>query len=351
MDLRQFNPLKVLNHWQALNDIIKGKNPYPISCEIDPSNLCNHNCKWCINGKFRKSNKVSIPADLMFRIIREMAENKVKSIAFTGGGEPFMNPATTDAIRLTKKLKMDVGIVSNGELLDPEKCKIIVDNCSYARISLDAATSKTHQIVHMPANYQKDVFEIILNNIEKLVKIRNNMKKNITIGVGYLVSIYNYQEIAKAARLLSNMGVDYMQIRPAFMPGKQLSEEIRRKTEILIQEAIDLSNRNFYVFPILHRFDEVVNLDRPYDHCFGHGLVGVVAGNAKMYICCQLRGIEKFCIGDLRKESFSQIWKDRKRKEVIKKINLDRCPPCRYNKYNELLYYLAGSDRPHKNFL
>ena len=351
MDLRQFNPLKVLNHWQTLNDIIAGKNPYPVSCEIDPSNLCNHNCRWCINGRFRKLNRVSIPAELMFRIIREMAEKKVKSIAFTGGGEPFMNPATTDAIRLTKKLKMDVGIVTNGELLDPEKCRIIVDNCSYVRISLDAATADTHRIVHAPANHQRDVFKIILNNIERLVKIHNKTKKNITIGAGYLVSIYNYQEIARAARLLSSLGVDYMQIRPAFMPGKQLSEEIRNKTERLIQEAIDLSTDNFYVFPILHRFDEVVKLDRSYERCFGHGLVGVVAGNAKMYICCQLRGIEKFSIGDLRRQSFAEIWEGKKRKEAIKKINLDRCPPCRYNKYNELLYYLASSERPHKNFL
>jgi sulfatase maturation enzyme AslB (radical SAM superfamily) len=351
MNLKQFNPLKVLNHWKALNDIIKGKNPFPVSCEIDPSNLCNHNCLWCINGKFRKSNRVSIPAELMFRIIREMAANKVKSIAFTGGGEPFMNPATTEAIILTKKHKMDVGLVTNGELLDKEKCKIIVDNCNYVRISLDAATNNTHRIVHLPKNQQRDTFKVIINNIERLVKNRNSTKKDITIGIGYLVSIYNYKEIAKAARLLSSLGVDYMQIRPAFMPGRQLSKEIRSKTEGLIEKAMSLTSRNFYVFPILHRFDEVVNLDRAYDYCYGNGLVGVVAGNAKMYICCQLRGIDKFCIGDLRKEPFSEIWKGKKRQQIIKKIDLNRCPPCRYNKYNELLDYLASSSRPHKNFL
>lgn len=351
MDLRQFNPLKVLNHWQALNDIIKGKNPYPISCEIDPSNLCNHNCIWCINGQFRKSDKVSIPAGLMFRIIREIAKCKVKSIAFTGGGEPFMNSATIDAIQLTHKYKMDVGLVTNGELLNLEKCQIIIDNCSYVRISLDAASAITHRIIHAPVNHQKGVFKKIVNNIEALVKIRDKRKKDVTIGVGYLVSLYNYREIAKAARLISSLGVDYIQIRPAFMPGKQLSEKIRIETEKLIQEAIKLSNHNFHVFPILHRFDEVINLDRPYDRCLGHALVGVVAANAKMYICCQLRGIEEFCIGDLRKQSFPQIWKGKKRKEVIRKINLNYCPPCRYNKYNELLDYLASKDRPHKNFL
>lgn len=351
MDLRQFNPLKVLNHWQTLNDIIEGKNPYPISCEIDPSNICNHNCIWCINDDFRKVNNVSLPGDLMFRIIKEMATNKVKSIAFTGGGEPLINPHTIDAIQLTHKYKMDVGLVTNGELLDLEKCQVIVDTCSYVRISLDAASNETHRIVHNPLNHQKDVFKIILHNIETLVKIRNKKKRDITIGIGYLVSVHNHQEIIKAARLANNLGADYIQIRPAFMPGEQLSGKIRFETEKLIQEATKLSSRNFYLFPILHRFDEVINLDRAYERCLGHALVGVVAANAKMYICCQLRGIEEFSIGDLRKQSFSQIWRGKKKKAVIKKINLDRCPPCRYNKYNELLDYLAKKDRPHKNFL
>lgn len=351
MDLRQFNPLKVLNHWQALNDIIRGSNPYPISCEIDPSNLCNHDCIWCINGKFRKSNKVSIPRDLIFRVIKEMAKRGVKSVAFTGGGEPFMNPATTDAIRLAKSLKMDVGLVTNGELLDLAKCKAIINNCSYVRISLDAATERTHRLVHASKSCPKGAFKRIVNNIGMLVGLRNKTKKKITIGAGYLVSIYNYREIAKAAQLLRGLGVDYMQIRPAFMLGKQLSKKIRAETEKLIRKAIKFSDSNFHVIPILHRFDEVVNLDRAYDRCYGHGLVGVVAGNAKMYICCQLRGMEEFCIGDLTKESFSKIWRGTKRKEVIKKINLDRCLPCRYNKYNELLYYLASKERPHKNFL
>ncbi|MDD4979709.1 MAG: radical SAM protein [Candidatus Omnitrophica bacterium] len=351
MDLKQFNPLKVLNHWQTLNDIISGENPYPISCEIDPSNLCNHNCVWCINDKFRKFNRVFIPPALMFRIIREMARCKVKSVAFTGGGEPFMNPATLGAIQLTHKHKMDAGLVTNGELLDPEKCQIIINNCSYVRISLDAATTPTHRVIHAPSNQREDVFRRIVRNIEALVKIRDRMKKDVTIGIGYLVSLYNYKEIAKAARLVNNLGVDYIQIRPAFMPGKQLPKEVRAETEKLIQEAIKLSNHSFHVFPILHRFDEVINLDRAYDRCLGHALVGVVAANAKMYICCQLRGIDGFCIGDLRKQSFSQIWKGKKRKAVIRKINLNYCPPCRYNKYNELLDYLANKERPHKNFL
>jgi hypothetical protein len=30
---------------------------------------------------------------------------------------------------------------------------------------------------------------------------------------------------------------------------------------------------------------------------------------------------------------------------------LEKCPPCRYTKYNELLDYLSDKVRPHKNFL
>lgn len=351
MNLKQFNPLKVLNHWQILHDIIKDKVTLPISCEIDPSNLCNHNCIWCINDEFRKKNLCVLPKNVLMRLIKELADEGVKSIAFTGGGEPLINSATLKAIEKAKKLGMDTALVTNGSLLDKKKIKVIINNCSYIRISLDAGSNEIHRRLHCPKSPKNDNFNKIIKNIKTLVAFRKRYKKNITIGVGYLVHSINHKEIYKTAKLVKKLGIDYIQIRPSFMYGEQLSDKIMFEVENQIKQAMKLSDSKFHVFPILHRFDEVKDLDKGYNKCYGHALVGVIAANGNMYLCCQLRGFDKFCFGNIMKESFHNIWYGKKRLEVISKINLKECLPCRYNKYNEILDYLADSEKPHKNFL
>jgi sulfatase maturation enzyme AslB (radical SAM superfamily) len=168
--------------------------------------------------------------------------------------------------------------------------------------------------------------------------------------VAYLVHAYNYREIFEAAKKVKHAGASYIQIRPVFLRGMTLSPETLQEMYRQITLSMDLSNETFMVLPITHRFDEMNKVDRPFNECLGHGLLGVIAANAKMYLCCQLRGVESWCIGDLNKESFAQIWNGPQRAAVAKSIDVLRCPPCRYTKYNEYLTY-RKSEKLHKDFL
>ena len=351
MNLKQFNPMKILNHWKTLNEIVSGKNPAPISCEIDPSNYCNHDCIWCINGNYRENNLEMLSKERLFSIIDQLADMRVKSITFTGGGEPLTNPAVLDALKKVRRGKMETALVTNGSLLDEEKSKVIINTCSFVRISLDAAGNNIYNKLHRPKGKGKKNFDKVISNLKTLVELRRAAKKKTTIGVAYLVHPLNYHQIYDAAKLVKKIGVDYIQVRPVFMGGAQLSGKIWFETERLMQDALGLRDKSFHVFPILHRFDEVINMDKGYDVCRGHRTLGVIGANGKVYLCCQFRGVDKFCFGDLNKQTFKEIWNGRKRQLAIKNISLDKCPPCRYNKYNELLDYLADKERPHKNFL
>jgi MoaA/NifB/PqqE/SkfB family radical SAM enzyme len=351
MNLKQFNPMKILNHWETLNAILKGWNPPPISCEIDPSNLCNHDCIWCMYHDFKQDKNMMIPTEIMFSLIHELAEGGVKSVTFTGGGEPLTNPATVEGLYKVKEVGMEVGLVTNGGLMVPEVSKAIVDTCKFLRISLDAATEKTHTSIHRPKNLSKDSFDKILNHISTLVDLKKNKKKDLTVGIAFLVHPLNYLEIYEAATLAKKLGVDYIQIRPVFIPKRKPLEKIWFAVQELMEKSMELIDSKFHVFPILHRFDEVSKVERTFARCLGHALLGVAGADCNLYLCCQLRGDPRFTFGNLKKETFFDIWKGKKRQEVIKRINLEKCPPCRYTKYNELLDYLSDKIRPHKNFL
>src|SRR3990172_1893117 len=134
MNLKQFNPMKIMNHLELVKAIVKGGNPYPVSFEIDPSNICNHACTWCMYEEFIKEQKVIIPKEIFKRIVDEIIELGTKSITFTGGGEPITNPETIKMIPYIKKKGVSVALVTNGGLLNSKKNEIIVNNCSYIRI-------------------------------------------------------------------------------------------------------------------------------------------------------------------------------------------------------------------------
>lgn len=351
MNLKQFNPMKVLNHWQTLNAIVEGRNPPPIACEIDPSNLCNHDCIWCINEGFRKKKPQVLERDLMCRIIKELAEFGVRAVTFTGGGEPLTNPATIAGLYEITKNGMEAALVTNGALIDEEKCRAIVQTCQFVRISLDAGSDEIYQQFHRPKNPSTDSYSRVIENLKILVETRKQLGKSLQIGTAFLVHPLNYHQIFDTARLVRELGVDYIQIRPVFMPGIQLSGRVGFETEQQIQKALTLLNSSFHVFPIMHRFEELLRVEKGYNRCLGHAVLTIIGADGRVYLCCQFRGEEGYCFGSLHEKGFSEIWNGRDRQEAISKIDINKCPPCRYNKYNELLDYLADKERPHKNFL
>jgi hypothetical protein len=62
-------------------------------------------------------------------------------------------------------------------------------------------------------------------------------------------------------------------------------------------------------------------------------------------------GIKEFSYGDLRKKSFKDIWNSEKRKEVIKRLNLSKCPPvCRNHDINKILFDISKKKK-HESFV
>lgn len=344
MNSKIFSPYKILNHPETLVKIARGEIVYPISCEIDPSNLCNHSCVWCISGKFRKREKCYLETNKLLDIISQLAEAGVKSVTFTGGGEPLTHPDITLALHFVRERGMEVALVTNGGLLDKDKCEAIAKTCQFVRISLDAGEEDTYIKLHKP---RRNTLREILNWIGYL----RNLNPDLDIGTAFLVHPYNYDEIYSATFLVKGVGASYIQIRPVFMRGMSLSEKILIEMRRQIHDSIiKYSDDNFKIYPIIHRFEELHFQDKNFDECMGHNLLGVIGANGKMYLCCQLRGLPQYCLGDLFRNSFKEIWNGQERRDVIKKINVNRCPPCRYTKYNEILCYLK-STRGHKNFL
>lgn len=345
MDVKQFSSDKILKHLDKVNSWLEGRNPFAITVEFDPTNICNSNCKDCAGGRTEKTTSISL--DEGKRIIKELKELGARGLTFTGGGEPLCNPATIEFVKYAKELGFDIGFITNGLLFTKEICELLVKSCVWIRISLDAGNYEIYKLTH---GLNKESFEKAVQTTKFLVEMKKELNSDVTIGTGFLTSPETIGGILDFVRLSKELEVDYAQFRPYHHSQYDL------KIENAILETEKLASDSFNVLSSKHKYEcmKLNDYGRNYGVCYGHQFATVIGADMKMYLCCHMRGIVKFCLGDLRKNSVKEIWNSEQRQKAIQNINLNNlqeCVPlCRCNTFNQVLWNIK-QPREHKNFL
>jgi MoaA/NifB/PqqE/SkfB family radical SAM enzyme len=99
--------------------------------------------------KFKSVAPVSLEKSLVFNLLNELQEVGVKAITYVGGGEPTLHKDFDEIITRSYEMGFEVGLVTNGEIIDT-KIDLLKKCCKFVRVSLDAGTRKTHDILHKP---------------------------------------------------------------------------------------------------------------------------------------------------------------------------------------------------------
>lgn len=331
--------MKILCWREKIEEILDGKIPTPVSVEIDPSNLCTQDCVWCMFKKFRRKHPDSLDPKIMFSLIEELARMDVRAITFTGGGEPLVNPATPRAMLTAKSLGIQVGLVTNGDLLDKDEVRdAVLETCRYVRVSLDAGSDETYYKLKHPRF--RNQFTRNLESIQSLIKC--GFKGDV--GAAFLIHPDNYSELPELIEKLEGLGVSYLQVRPCI--GAKFTLGIINYS----RDVVENYKGKLRIFANFKRFDEI-KYGMIFSKCVATPLLGVVGADAKMYLCCQYRGVPRFAIGDLSRASFGEQWGKRRHRRVIENIDISRCPPCRYSRFNQIIEEVFLRDKMHKNFV
>jgi len=349
-DVRQFSSDKILKHIDRVNAWLKRENPRPITVELDMTNVCNHRCPECSGWYFQNRNGDTLSIDLANGIIRQIANAGVRGLIFTGGGEPLCHPNIKEAVKLAYKLGLDTGFITNGTLINKEIAEVLLECCIWMRVSLDAASKETFEKIH---GLDGNAFDKVVDHIGLLTKMKKYLNSRATIGVGYLTSDYTKDEMFDMATLCRRLGVDYLQFRPLQIHNNGKFEYHRPDIKGEIFRCVKESKDGYKVLYSKHKYDmmEEENYGRNYKRCFGHQFATVIGADARMYVCCHMRGYDKYCIGDLKKNTFEEIWNSEKRKKVVENIDFRDCVPlCRDNTFNQILWNIK-EPREHSNFL
>ncbi len=276
--MSQFSPNKIFNHLDRIHEWKTKGLSRPITYEIDMTNLCDALCPFCFGYSDRTSTNFSLTFDEAKDIVDQIHDFGGKAITFTGGGEPLCNPDTLKVLQYVRKKGLDAGFITNGYALNPEKCRIIVENCTWVRISLDAGTESFYAISH---GMGEKVFNRVKENIAELVRIKKELGSDVTIGTGFLTFDEMTDDMLNFVVLSRELGVDYAQFRPLLKreQDKEINEFADEKILENLSKAASYSTDTFSLLCSISKYTKLMSGSgkRSYGKCYGHHFATVVS--------------------------------------------------------------------------
>ncbi len=381
-----FNSYKLLAHVETWRKIKRGKPmPPPILVTVDPTNKCNLNCIWC-NAEFvRSERKTSMSRKALISIADFLPGwgnehfpeyDGVNAICVAGGGEPLVNPHTGDFIDAVVYNGVEVGVVTNGILIDR-----YVDSLSQATwvgVSVDAATSKTFDKLKVRSGKDTGTFEKVIDNITVLVdyaKSHNNKLgwRHPAYGVSFKYLLYkdNISEIYEAARLAKAIGCKNIHFRPAGTTWDKLGTEEEivfspEEVEIFreqIQMALELDDETFGVYGVTHKFNNQFERANYFCKCHAIFMTSVFEPPSStsapedsfvLGLCCDRRGDPKLELAtDITDPAeISAKWGSPRHWKIHDRIIADvECPRCTYQPHNEIYEQVILNDSMTHKFI
>ena len=374
-----FNPQnKILCHLNKIEKYFANKNPAPITIEIDPSNACNHSCPFCISGhlhlkEYKKNklfNRVMLDRKIFKNLSKSLVKMNINAINWTGGGEPTLHPHLKENINYIKKNSdIEMGMFSNGTGFKRFNLfETIVDSLSWIRVSLDFGLEDEYNKFRK-TNKNND-FKTVISHNKHRVEINKKKNSTLTIGVGFVITKSNYNQIENFCKIFSEIDIDYCQFKPEIIQIERV-DRINRKKE---QHSRDfwvekIKNKLSKAESVLgskfecnsYKIDDLVfdplKFGRNYKECLGSQFQPCIGADGNVYVCTNHRGHKEFSYGSLYEKNFIEIWNDlKKRNQIMYQINYDqkfsKCTQlCKPHESNKMLWKLKEEFDTSKNLV
>lgn len=213
----------------------------PVHAELDLTDRCNVACYFCNQQDLR--TKESIPQQKLTDLIDELAENGLKSVRLSGGGDPLFH---RDVLRVMDHLAMrDVvldNLTTNGVALTTDVAERLVRNrAREVIVSLNAvdAADYARMLKVKPA-----LFDKVLENIRALVAARGD-SIHPSIVVQFLIDKKNIHRLIDMYELGRSLGPDRIAVNAVLEiplaridPTVLLATDDRDAAEPLIEEIL-----------------------------------------------------------------------------------------------------------------
>lgn len=327
---------KLIFQFKWLEKFLNG-SVYPLSIEIDPSNKCPLKCGSCVWSEYLNNDKNELSKEELFSIIEQVKNLGVKSIIWSGGGEPFSNPNTIDAISYAHKLGIENGVFTNGVLLSKDKAEVLKNCIKWIRFNMGASSPDEYAAIY---GVSQKLFLQAKNNITYFCSIFSDKKR---CGIGIAVNHKNFCFIKNIIRLGKEIEIGYIQIKPDFFLIRQKEYIDWWNSEVFPYFSKFKKNKKYKVF--IAKIKEQKNKSK---YCYASFLTSCISANGNVDFCKAMRNKELVCSGNIKDNTLKEIYNNEKRKIIVDNLNPKNCQKNVHCPYVEVNNYLDRLYRSYK---
>ncbi len=315
---RIWNALKVYSSYQISRF---RKTPIqwglPVSISFEPTTSCNLRCPECPSGLRAFTRPTGMLQNNFFKQTIDDLHKHVLYLIFYFQGEPYLNPDFLDMVAYANKKKIYTATSTNAHYLTDEMAKKTVESgLDRLIISIDGTTQDVYKQYRVGGNLEK-----VLEGAKNIVKWKKALNsKTPFVFFQFLVVKPNEHQIEEIKALAKQVGVD----------------EVRFKTA----QVYDYENDPNQLIPENEKYSRYKkNADGSYrlknklaNRCWKLWHANVITWDGLVVPCCFDKDATHQ-LGNLKTQSFADIWKNDNykqfRKELMKsRKNIDICANC-----------------------
>jgi radical SAM protein with 4Fe4S-binding SPASM domain len=315
---RMWNATKVYSSY-FITRLIKRSVQWglPVSISFEPTTSCNLRCPECPSGlrQFTRPRGM-LKRDFFTKTIDEIYKD-ILYLIFYFQGEPYLNKNFLEMVSYASSKGLYTATSTNGHFLTDEMAKKTVESgLDRLIISLDGTTQEVYEQYRREGNV-----ETVIQGARNIVKWKKELKsKTPFVFFQFLVVKPNEHQIEDVKKLAKEVGVD----------------EVRFKTA----QVYDYENDPNQLIPENEKFSRYkkdksgkqIAKNKLQNHCSKLWEANVITWDGMVVPCCFDKDATHR-LGDLKKQSFKEIWQNENYKKFRKDIttsrkNIDICANC-----------------------
>lgn len=327
----------------------------PIQIRIKPTNVCSHNCWYCAyrtdNLQLGKDMRQAdyIPREKILELMADIIEMGVKSVTFSGGGDPFLYPYLLEAVKKLSQSQVKFAVLTHGAKLKGDIAEVFAHRATWVRISIDGWDEESYSFYR---KVPEGEFTRVMENMKNFKKLGGSCY----LGVVLIVDKHNSGHIYDFIGRLKDLGINSVKASPCIV-GNSAEENNRYHQPIFdaVKEEIskskkDFADAGFEIFDNYHTLNEKFRKD--YKWCPYLQIVPVIGADLNVYSCHdKAYNLDDGLLGSIKNQSFKEFWFSDKSKFFKIDPSLHCAHQCVVNFNNKLILDYLETDARHLEFV
>jgi MoaA/NifB/PqqE/SkfB family radical SAM enzyme len=329
---------EITDNPDAFREAVLNARPFrPLYAKIKLIYGCNLKCEMC--NHWRETRGLALKTEKFMEVVTELAELGCRKIHFSGG-EPMLRADVPELVAHAFQKGLRVTMTSNGTLIDKVKAKALVEaGLRGINISIDSPIRKVHEKIRgVPSSWKQTARAV--GYFRKYAR-----KGKLTIRINTVVSRENFDSLETLPDAAHELGADGINLIPVDDHcGEHLS--LRKKdiawfnenaapriAERALELGLIVSDEDAYPFG---QDPDQVRLARAGRYalgfykknpCYAPWTHTLIDHAGFVYVCCMTRE-QLSPLGDLKKNSFKEIWEGRAYQRVRLQMHPPALPMC-----------------------